>query len=626
VFHEFWLLAREVFPALSRDDQASLLGTLETQRLAEEREGTADAMKLARHWFHRRLTIIGPLLPSDLAEKLVALDRELGPVPHPEFLSHHGEVWIGPSSPRSAEELSTQSVEAIVSYVRDWRPTEGWTEASAEGLGRIMSSVIAQTPQRFAREAERFLGLDPTYVRALFQGLIEARKANREFPWGPVLNLCRWVTEQPREIPGRQAKHFEHDPGWLWAQRAATDLLAAGFDTRDGQIPCDSRTVVFAILRPLTGDPEPTPEYEAKYGGDNMDPVTLSINTARGVAMHALVRYALWVRRCLAATEHLAANGLDAMPEVREILEHHLDPSHDPSLSIRAVYGQWFPWLALLDEPWSREHVVGIFPTAESASPLKEAAWQAYLFFGGTYDNVFSLLQEPYAAAVERIAQVPPERRRDQGLDTRLVEHLMVFYWRGKLSLDDAGSPLARFYAKARADLRAHALAFIGRSLHNSKGENISEAVIKRLQALWVRRFEDAKARPTSERNAELAEFGWWFASGVFPADWAVEQLLAVLGLTGRVEWAHQTVEQLVTLADAHLVDALEALRRLIVGDARAGHFELWAKEASAILAKGLASADPAIRKSAADTIHLVGAKGSDVFEDLLRGPSTQSD
>jgi len=94
---------------------------------------------------------------------------------------------------------------------------------------------------------------------------------------------------------------------------------------------------VWHILKLLTEDPDPTPEHEARYGGSNMDPATLSINTTRGEAMHAVVSYALWVRRHIdsqADAEDQPRRGFDEMPEVREVLDAHLNVAQEPSPAI----------------------------------------------------------------------------------------------------------------------------------------------------------------------------------------------------------------------------------------------------------------------------------------------------
>ena len=168
------------------------------------------------------------------------------------------------------------------------------------------------------------------------------------------------------------------------------------------------------------------------------------------------------------------------MPEVREILDTHLDPARDPSLAIRAVYGQWFPWIALLDAEWAKSRVAKIFPTDEVLQPLRNAAWDTYVIFCPPYDNVFELLQDEYARAVEAVGSPRTEQRQLADPDEKLGEHLMTYYWRGKLRFDQPGPLLEKFFAKASDELRAHALDFIGRSLRIT--ESPVEALTQGLQ------------------------------------------------------------------------------------------------------------------------------------------------
>ena len=125
--------------------------------------------------------------------------------------------WVGPTSPRTEEDIKTMSVEEIVGFLKTWRPPDNvFRESSLEGLGRVLSSVIAQDPGPFAVEAKRFQGLDPTYVRAVLSGLRDGLKQAGAFDWEPVLDLCQWVLAQPREIEGRPVKPMEADPDWGW--------------------------------------------------------------------------------------------------------------------------------------------------------------------------------------------------------------------------------------------------------------------------------------------------------------------------------------------------------------------------------------------------------------------------
>jgi hypothetical protein len=68
--------------------------------------------------------------------------------------------------------------------------------------------------------------------------------------------------------------------------------------------------------------------------------------------MHIVISYALWVRRQAeaAGAAETIASGFGSMPEVRRLLEERLDVTIEQSRAIRAVYGQWVPWLVLLDD------------------------------------------------------------------------------------------------------------------------------------------------------------------------------------------------------------------------------------------------------------------------------------
>src|SRR5262249_25414270 len=151
-----------------------------------------------------------------------------------------------------------------------------------------------------------FQGLDPTFVRFFFSGMETALKQHRAIVWAPMLDLAAWVMAQPREIAGRHTDLMEADESWQWTRGAIASLLEDGLNERAAQgaqvhspIPFAERERLWQILEPLTRDPDPTPDHEAKFGGDNMDPPTLAINSVRGKAMNAMIAYALWVRQNL---------------------------------------------------------------------------------------------------------------------------------------------------------------------------------------------------------------------------------------------------------------------------------------------------------------------------------------
>src|SRR6266849_2125663 len=171
------------------------------------------------------------------------------------------------------------------------------------------------------------------------------------------------------------------------------------------------------------------------------------------------------------------------MGEVRDILSAHLDPEEDPSLAVRAVYGQWIPWLVSLDREWAATNASKIIPSDESLGDLRDAAWETYIIFCEPYDNVFNVLHDEYRRAIERLGTGSTQRRHLDDPEKRLAEHLMLLYGRGKLSLDEPNGLLAQFYAKASDVLCSHAIEFVARIL-GQETRTVHREVLERLKVL----------------------------------------------------------------------------------------------------------------------------------------------
>lgn len=632
--HEYVMLLRDRFRRITPGDQAKILKWIENgpemdqwkQRRENEtgRQPSEKEITRCEIWQRDWLARIGPEgLPAEWREQYAELVKKYGKPEHPEFSVYTESGWVGPTSPKTADELEAMSVSEIVEFLRTWNPPKSmksiFDEPSPEGLGRALSSAVTEDPRRFAVETPSFQGLDPTYVRHVLFGLSDALGQGRIFGWEPVLELCEWVVSQPRGIPGRQVREIDVDPDWGWTRKAIAVLLSVGFEDHQNGIPIHLREKVWHILKLLTEDPDPTPEHEERYGGSNMDPATLSINTTRGEAMHAVVRYALWVRRHMegqADAEDQPRRGFDEMPEVREVLDAHLDVAQEPSLAIRAVYGQWFPWFVLLDSKWARDNAARIFPIGQGEEALLEAAWNTYVTFCRPYDNVLDILREQYRHAVERISCRCDDTRWLANPDERLAEHLMGFYWRGKLTLND--SLFVRFWEKAPDALKAHAIEFVGRSLARKEGD-IPEEILDRLKQLWEKRLAITKtAQQHSVFEKEMAAFGWWFVSEKFDTGWTIAQLSESLGLVHKVEPAHMVLEHLASTVHTHPQESVECLRMIAEEDRKGWYLYASRDHLRQILAEALRH--PTAADEARQVINYLGSRGFLEFRDLLDG------
>ena len=626
-FHrEYNPLAKECFAQLGPEDQAKILDWIRKgpdigsfragwERFRGSPATDQEAAQYFKAWQRDRLTPISADLPEEWKQRYAQLVSELGPASDKEDAI--SPMW-GWSSPKTAEELRMMTINQLVNYLKSWVPSGSPLGDTIAGLGHTVGTLAASEPGRFSGEADRFEGLDPTYVRALLQALWEPVKQKRSINWQKTLTLCRWVVDQPQAIPGRQGRITEQDPGWGWARKAIANLLTQGFDS-DG-IPFEARRQVWYLLELLSDDPDPTPEDESQHV-PNFEPAQYSINTTRGEAIHAVIGYALWIRRHTekeSEGKSTSTQSFDQMPEVRTVLDKHLDRNAEPSLAIRSVYGQWFPSLVFLDPNWARARTPIIFPPDEASKDLRDAAWKTYVVYSTPYDEAFQLLKDQYRQAIERI-KIPAERGSDRRApDLRLAQHLMEQYWRGNLADDDPDGLLARFYAKADPKLRSRALDFVGTSLRNTRGAVPAE-ILQRLQKLWTSRLEVVRASgPSSPQKEELTAFGWWFASKRFPDSWSIDQVLEVLRIAGSIEPDHSVVERLAELAGSMPAKAIECLALIVEGDKEGWGVLSWREHARTLLATVIHSADITARGSAVELVHRLGRRGYPEFRDLL--------
>jgi hypothetical protein len=502
----------------------------------------------------------------------------------------------------------------LARFLKEWKPTGEFFSPSPEGLGRELGALVGENPVPYSAAAMAFADLDPTYVRALLQGIRDAVRKGAAIDWGPVVELCTWVAHQPRELEQPQTSG-DADGHWGWARKAVADLLVAGFKKGEGGIPSGSRGDVWNIINALTSDPDPTPDDEASHPEE--DPFGRAINSTRGAAIEAAIEYALWVRRTndsLPNAAELKVQGLDAFPEVREVLERALDTTKEPALAIRSMIGRYFPWLVLLDREWATAAAEKIFPTDEASAAFFAAAWGTYVTFCPLFNDVVPILSDRYLLATTRLPTWCTGTRHGKAAAEHLAEHNMLLYLRGHVEADN--DLLKAFWRETAEDLRAHAVSFLGRVVEAQK-EQLSTGLQRRLQDYWERR-RDAGLADVASHEDELAAFGWWFISGKFDLDWSLDQLLVVLRAVRRVDPDHLTLDGLGKAAETRPLKAVQCFAEMVNPPHRP--WLLFSREeADRILRAALDSGEVEAKATAEATINRLAALGYIEYRDLLR-------
>jgi hypothetical protein len=572
--HEIVLLLKTSFGRFSGETQQRILSIMEAGfpedalrrwlEITEQPVTDENIRRLADMGRRDRYAILQGQLPPDYQQKLNELAASLG---EPRAL---GEPIIGSfgavgaQSPKSDAEMEAMSVEEILDFMSSWKAGKDIFQPTAEGLGKALMARLAKDPAPFLAHAKQFEGLDPTYVRAFLGGVHSALRAKTTFDWQPVLELAAWVVQRPREIPGREGELMVTDPDWGWTRDAILDLLTAGFDLDlPGHLPYVSHPMVWRVLQPLTEDPNPS---TADEGGKNFNPRFLSINSTRGRAMHAALECARW-RRLLTDPERKADKKplltFNEMPEVREVLEAHLDVNREPTLTVRSVYGHRLNLIAALDFEWFRGNLGRIFPTDDP--PRFNAAWDDYITANQPNTTLLPTLIPFHQRALARVGQEANNKDHRDPADA-LAEHLMVYYWNGRIDFDTPDGLLREFYGRAPDASRGHAMWFIGTSVQG--WTDAPPEAYAHLQELFNRRLAAAKAAASPDAfQKELRNFGRWFTSEKFDERWSVEMLVAALEIAKKAEPDMSVVKRLADLCPRYPVECVAALRLMIEGD-----------------------------------------------------------
>ena len=577
-------------------------------------EGSQEGIdRYVRRWQRDRLRPLKEVLPRVWKERYRNLQAEFG-----EEEVEEGVVWMGGVSPRSPAELKEMEPGAIIDLLASWEPEvdplRPWVP-SVEGLEQSLSDVVSESPSLFRDHYEQLQGVPARYIRAVLSGLVGAARNNSVFDWDPLVGLCEWIVDQPRRIGDHAAPIWQSDPGWGWTRSVLADLLQEGLKSVP-RIPFGHRERMWRLIEVLSSDPDPAVEREVSLrDGNEIDALSYSKQSIRAQAVVTAFRYALWVRQhehTAGLVEEAAAPASGIMREVKDVLDERLG---DRSIAVAAVYGQWFPTLLELDADWAREVLDRVFPQGESQIRRSRAAFSAYLVSWRPGDELHELLRGRYEVAADQLGSLSRDEHILLDPEKGLAEHLMAFYWRGTIGVDDESGLLARFWSKASDEIAAHAVEFVGRSLRSSV-KAVEADVLERFRKLWEHR-SGRILRDAVAHTRELEAFGWWFDSGLFDDVWAVQQLECVIEAIGLGHLRHHVDERLAAVSGRHPGDALRCLALLVEKDDEGWLIGGMHNEARVILENALKSKRTDVVEQAKDLINRLALQGYHGFRDL---------
>jgi hypothetical protein len=578
----------------------------------KKRAPSGEELEIIRQqWTLQWLEPIHEALPDDAwRNRYEALSKRFG---RPAEISHHkGGAFVGPTSPKTMQDLRELEPDKLIAYLQTWTPTGEWASPTPAGLGRELIALVSVQPETYSPLADKFIGLDRTYISSVIEGFGGAVKNSRVIDWDHVLGLCEWVIQQNAEVGEPKIDFFHGDPDWIASRIAVARLLREGFASKkDSQPPKNTRDRIWKLLTNIVAGPDPSTAREQKYTGGLAG--SLSLNAPRGIALDAVIDYGLWIHPYDQQKSAAGESAFADAPEVKESLDKVLAADH--SLATGEVLGRRFPALFMLDRTWAKQKADPVFkPEAKLAERI---AWINYVLFCPAYDELLPILVLQYERAVDSLNSDLNSSVKDQ-YERNLVGHLVSFFWRGRLNWEDKKGLLTRFFQKAPTSVRGYFFEVIGRSLSCPKlKEEDYEHLLERLRKFLADRISVIKQKGKEEN--ELEPFGWWFIANQFDPGWQMENLLAVLRLTHKISPDWHVVECLSKEVETKAAQSVEALERIIVGDKEGWAIFGWEQHARDLLKKALKSDNAQAREAAVRVINLIGSRGQYGFRDLIR-------
>lgn len=605
LYHEYLELASAVLPTATDADYRSweqmvldgpqLDDDLKRGILAHPGDGETPEQALALHmdvWQLERLSAVGAdALRGRARERLAVLVAEHGEPEHPSFLGWH-ESWSGEESPFTADELIARDPRNVLAILRTWEAPEPRMHGpSRGGLGLAFSAAVAARAGDYSRLAAEALTVPDEYLGNYLSGLRDAAVKHTDLDWRALLDTSAAF--------GPPVDPAEPDASrWHYLRREMCAVLEAGATREPGAIPGELLPVAARVVARWLDHSQPSVEHEGQYGGSNMDPLTLSLNTTRPRAIRTLIQLA--VASFETTPEDRRPGPL--VGEVTHELTRLITPHRDPSLAVAAAFGEGFARLLWIAPEWTTEHAERLLTEDAFGDVVATTA----LCRCHTSRKLIDALEAKMAKLIRRAGageQITSGLRMGRGPIEAIGDHVITLLLWGVHTVE---SPLVRlFFEAAPVEARASALGHLGwRLLHT---EVVSDEPRERAQELWQARAD--AVRDGTADAAELSQIHWWVHCGKFPTNWWLPQLEFAAGATAIDERSHLG-EHLAEASDTFPAQAITALDLLVRPADYSLAGRMLTRHAPTIIARAIDCEDPEARRRGREVMDRLGRQG----------------
>ena len=527
IHHEFFLLLQEGFPVLDEKQRATLVNAIlqgppkvELERFVEsvaqndKRDPDEFRENYINYWIKNRLWMIRVCLTNDSKEILDNLIAASGEPDHPDFtswISSDGWMRVTDNSPLEEEALRAMSPNELYNYIQAWEPDaekKSWPQRITwEGLAGSIANIIVANPEKYISHLELI-----TYHRSVIAQSIFGHLTNDNYPihersWVIWLELIESLANN-KDYDKKFIRAEDINSDWAQTYRSIVQLIKRGLQHKDSTLPSELLPKIRDILLVMIYNPDPNSEQDKPGEGwfGHLDPLTVSINRVRPMALDALVIYAI-------KNAKLSNNGSKKIrweQSVKDAFTRKLEKKEDPSWAVHSIFGKYLSSFYWLDKKWTVKNINGIFPEDDEEESIWFfiSAWESFLL-DGYRSYLMPLLHNKYIRGIEYLAK-GYQTKSHLDIVSRLSIHVVIDYCLGEYLLESEegqNSLLVNLTIQTSPQIRA----YVANACYLVYRDNPKDAekFWLRVKEVWEWRNKEASINNhSSEFDEEMRKFG----------------------------------------------------------------------------------------------------------------------
>lgn len=333
-------------------------------------------------------------------------------IEHPGFLTWH-QSWAGHLSPINETELNSLSIKGIKEYLIDFKEGPGLRKPTLMGLGETFEKVVMNRSEELISNIMLFKEVQPIFKYHLINGIYKIVSDNQQIDWNIIL---KFLLEEAQKINISDEKNGFNYSEWLVAQIAR--LIEEGCKI-DKEFDKSHNEEVIKLLLIL-----------AQKINSNLkeveDSVTATLNTTKGKILSALLNLSLKIARNTDGDNKWH-------PKIKKFFHEELKDK--PSIELYTTYGEYLVNFMYLDKKWIIENIKNIFNKEKKDGWF--SAMQGYLFNLKVYKELFLLLEDNYAFAIDSDI-------KNKSFREKISAHICIAYLESWISFEDENSLITK--------------------------------------------------------------------------------------------------------------------------------------------------------------------------------------